>query len=124
MICPDTFVCDGAFAHQVGKCVDMAARLPDGGMQDDRGIEADDIVAVTGHRAPPGLAEVTLQFGSQWAIVPKSANAPVDFGGLEDEAASLGQADDLFHAGFGVCCVGHWVKEGKDGKWKSMKVKG
>lgn len=98
MIGTDSLVGDCAFAHQIGEGLDMAARLPDGRMHDDRGIKADDIVAISSHRAPPGVAQVTLQLGTQWAIVPEAADAAVDFRGLEDEAAPLGKADDLLHS--------------------------
>ena len=107
MVRADTFVGDRALAHHVGEGVDVAAGLPDGRMHDDRGIEADDIVAVAGHRAPPGVAEVALQFRAERAVIPEATDAAVDLGGLEDEAAPLAEADDLLHAGIGGRWFGH-----------------
>ena len=60
MIGADSLVGDRALTHQVGEGVDMAARLPDGGMHDDGGIQTNDILAITSHGAPPGVAQVPL----------------------------------------------------------------
>jgi len=97
------------------KVWDVAAGLPDGGVHDDRGVEADDIVAVAGHGPPPGVAQVALQFGAGWPVIPEPPDAPVNLGGLEDEAAALAEADDLLHAGVGGGLFGH------DGKGKKVK---
>ena len=121
MVGADPFVGDRALAHHVGEGVHMAAGLPDGRMHDDGGIKADDIVTVAGHRAPPGVAEVALQFRAERAVVPESPDAAVDLGGLEDEAAPLAEADDLLHAGVGGGWFGH---KGKGFRLKAFRLLG
>ena len=75
----------------------MAGRLPDRRVHDNRGIESDDIFAVASHRAPPGVAQIALQLGAEWAVIPEAIDAAVDLGALENEAAPLAQGYDLLH---------------------------
>ena len=107
MVGADALVGERALSHHVGKGIDMPAGLPDRGMHDDRGVEADDVIAVARHGAPPGVAQISLQLGTQRAVVPEAADAAVDFRGLEDKASALAEADDLLHAGIMCWCGGH-----------------
>ena len=97
----------------------MSAGLPNLGMHDDRGVDADAILALLGHAAPPVVLDVALEFRAQWAVVPEAVQAAVDFGGLKDEAAPLAQRHDLFHEFVGFR-LGHrsasLVTEGPDVK--------
>jgi hypothetical protein len=95
-----------ALAHEVGKGVDVAAGLPDGRIHEDAGVEAEYVLAFAGHRAPPDVAQVALQFGTKRAVVPDAAAAAVDFAALEDEAAALAERNDFFHGGGGGLGVG------------------
>jgi len=110
MVGTHPLVRDGAFTHQVGECVDVAAGLPDSGMHDDGGVEAHDVVALPGHRSPPGVTEVALQFSPQRAVVPEAADPAVDLGRLEDDTTSLAEADDLLHTVIGFRWFGHGIK--------------
>ena len=107
MVGSDPFVGDRALPHHVREGVDVTAGLPDGGVHDDRGVESDHIIAVAGHRAPPSIAEVALEFRTQRAVVPKTTDPSVNLGGLENEPPPLAEADDLFHAGVRCGCFGH-----------------
>ena len=49
---------DLAVDHHVVKRVDVAGRLPDERMHDDRGIEGDDVVAQLDRVAPPRALDV------------------------------------------------------------------
>ena len=108
MIRAHALVRQRAFAHQVGKGVHMARRLPDRRVHDDGGIETDHILTFPGHGAPPRIAQIPFQFGPKWAVIPESVDPPVDFGGLVDEAPAFAEADDFFHYGrFGFYGGGH-----------------
>ena len=99
VISADAFVGKGTFAHEVGEGFDVAAGFPDGGVHEDAGVEAEDVLAFAGHGFPPGFAEVALQFGAERAVVPDAAAAAVDFAALVDEAAAFAEGDDFLHEG-------------------------
>lgn len=84
----------------------MAAGLPDGGIHEDAGIEAEHVLAFAGHGVPPSGAQVALQFCAERAVVPHAAAAAVDFAALVDEAAALAEGDDLLHLRLGCFGVG------------------
>ena len=102
----------GAVAHlgllavdeRVGEVVDVARSLPGRRVVDDRGIEADDVVATVDEILPPGLLDVVLQLDAEGAVVEEAVEAAVDVGGREDEPAAFAQVDDGFHL---VGRVGH-----------------
>src|SRR6476659_234323 len=66
-------------------------------MLKDRRVEGDDVVAVLQHRPPPLGFDVVLQQHAVVAVVVGGADAAVDLGGGEDEAAPLAEGDDLLH---------------------------
>ena len=51
----------------VGENRDVARSLPDARVEDDRGVEGDDVVALLHHRAEPERADVVLH---QHAVMP------------------------------------------------------
>ena len=83
-----------AVDHRVGEGRDVAARLPDARVHDDRRVDADDVVALLHHRPPPGALDVVLHLDAQRAVVPEAADAAVDLAAGEDEAAPLAQRDE------------------------------
>jgi len=92
----------------IGESVHVTGGLPDLRMHDDRGLEADDIVAPLHHTGPPASADVVLQRGTEGAVIEEAVETAVDFGGGKDEAPALGKRDEVFHSGFGGSgFVGH-----------------
>src|SRR5690606_29977836 len=55
--------------ERVAEAGHVATGHPDLGVGDEGGVEADDIVALADHGAPPGLPDVPLQFDSKRAVV-------------------------------------------------------
>ena len=88
-----------AVHQRIGEAGDVAGRLPDPRMHQDRGIEPLDVVAGMDHRPPPAVLDVLLELDAQRAVIPHGAEAPVDLGRLEHEAPPLGQRHELFHEG-------------------------
>ena len=89
------------------------ARWPDAsqmaGRRQDGGVEADHVVAQLHHRAPPGVLDVAQQQHADGPVVVGGAEAAVDLGRREHEAAALRQVDDLLHQIRGLG-VGHGAK--------------
>ena len=90
-----------ALDERVGEHVQVAGGLPHLRGEDDRGVQADDVVAAGDHRLPPLPADVVLEFDAERAVVPRRPGATVDLAGREDEAAPLAQVDDGIVAGGG-----------------------
>ena len=74
--------------------LDMAGGHPYLPRQDDRRIQADDVVAAGDHGAPPLSLDVLLEFHTQRSVVPRRAGTPVDLACGIDQTAALGQVDD------------------------------
>ena len=87
-----------AIDHRIAERFNVAGRFPNGRMNDDGGIDADDIFAFLGHPAPPGLLEVAFEFHAEGTVIPETVDAAVDLRGLENEPPPLTERDDLFHA--------------------------
>ncbi len=92
----------------VGEVGQVARGLPHRRRRQDGGVEADHVVAALDHGLPPGVLHVAQQVDPQRAVVVGGAEAAVDLGRLEDEAAPLAQADHLLHqvGGASVACRG------------------
>ena len=69
------------------------------GGDEDGGVEADDVVAQLHHRPPPRVLHVAQQQDAERAVVVGRAEAAVDLGRREHEAAPLAQVDDLVEQG-------------------------
>ena len=91
--------------HRVIEAADMAGGVPNFGVLDDGGVEADDgdgvAVGADGgcddHVFPPAIAEVVFELCAQRTEIPKAVIAAIDVGGLENEAAAFAEGDDVFH---------------------------
>jgi hypothetical protein len=80
-----------ALDQRVVEDLDVAGGDPDLPREDDRRIDADDVVAPGDHRSPPLPFDVLLEFHSQRAVVPRRPGAAIDLTGRKDEAAPFGQ---------------------------------
>ena len=87
-----------ALSQRVGECGDMARGFPDLRGQNDRGVQAHDIVTPADNRLPPLAADVFLEFDAEGAVVPCGARAAVDLRGRKDKSTSLTEIDDGVHA--------------------------
>ena len=86
-----------AVDERVAEAADVAGRLPDLGVEDDRGVERDDVVPLAHHRLEPARLDVVLEQDAVVAVVVGGAEAAVDLRGREDETAPLRERDDLVH---------------------------
>src|SRR5205823_13906056 len=78
IIQPEPLPAIAALDQRVGEVLDVARRLPDAGMHQDRAVEAHDVVAELNHRAPPRALHVVLQLHAERAVVPSRTRAAVD----------------------------------------------
>ena len=90
-----------ALGQRVGEGVDVAAGLPHLARQDDRGVEADHVVALLHHGLPPLALDVLLELHAERAVVPGRPGAAVDLAARVDEAPALGEGDDEVDGGRG-----------------------
>ena len=105
---PESLVAGQALGQRIAEHPDVAGGHPDRAGQDDRGVEADDVVTPRDHRAPPLLLDVLLQLDPERAVVPRRPRPAVDLTRGEDEPAPLAQADHLFETvGVGSAGRGH-----------------
>jgi hypothetical protein len=86
-----------AVDERIGEAGDVARRLPHPGVEDDRGVEGDDVVALLHHRSEPERADVVLREDAVVAVVVRRAEAAVDLGGGKDEPAAAAEGDDRVH---------------------------
>ena len=82
------------FDERIVEHLDVAGGHPDLTRQDDRGVQAHDIIASGDHRPPPLPLDVLLQLDAQRPVVPRRAGATIDLAGGVNQAAALGQVDD------------------------------
>ena len=116
-----------AVDERVGEAGDVAGGLPDGGVEDDRRVEGDDVVALLHHRLEPELADVVLREDAVVAVVVRRAEPAVDLGGGEDEAAPPAERHDLVHR-HGAGRLGHlpvtvsgWRKRPRSQPWSGRE---
>ena len=90
-----------ALHQRVAERRDVARRDPDLRMHQDAGVQANDVVALLDHGAPPGALDVVLELDAERPVVPHGVDAAVDLAAREDEAATLGERHDRVEIGDG-----------------------
>jgi hypothetical protein len=98
----ETLVAREALGERVVEDADVAGGHPHLAREDDRGVEADHVVARGDHVPPPLALDVLLELDAQRTVVPRGPRAAVDLAAGEDEAAPLGQGDGVVEAGWGL----------------------
>ncbi len=89
----------GVALHQrVDERLDVAGGRPHLARQDDRGVEADDVVAALHHELPPLPLDVVLELDAERPVVPSRPGTAVDLTARVHEATALAQADNGFDA--------------------------
>ena len=84
----------GEVDARVGERADVPRGDPHLAGQDDRGVQADDVLASVDHRLPPLPLDVLLELDTQRPVVPGRARPSVDLPARENEAPALAEADD------------------------------
>jgi hypothetical protein len=97
LVFAETLLAGPAIDERVAETGDVATGLPNAGGHQDGGVEADDVVTLAHHAAPPGVFNVALQLNADGAVVPGGAEAAVDLAAGKDEAAALGEGDERLH---------------------------
>src|SRR5690606_29393576 len=90
-----------ALHERVGEGADVTGGHPGLPGQDDRGVQADDVLASVHHRLPPLTLDVLLELDTERAVVPRRAGAAVDLTAREDEPSALAEGDDGIDDGGG-----------------------
>ena len=83
---------EAAVDERVREAGDVPRRLPDGGMQDDRRVERDDVVSLAHHRLQPAGLDVVLEQDAVVAVVVRGAEAAVDLARGKDETRACARA--------------------------------
>ena len=91
VILPMTLVAVQALDQRVVEHLDVPGGHPHLARQDDRAVQADDVVAAGDHRPPPLPLDVLLELDAERAVVPRRLGAAVDLAGLVDEATAFRQ---------------------------------
>ena len=97
LIGPVPPLAEAAVDERIREAGHVARRLPHRGVQDDRGVERDDVVPLAHHRLEPARLHVLLEQHAVVAVVVRGAEPAVDLRGREDEPAPARERDDLVH---------------------------
>ena len=65
----EALLAGSAVDERVAEAADVAGDLPDPRVEDDRGVECDDVVAFTHHRLEPAGLDVVLQENAVVTVV-------------------------------------------------------
>ncbi len=117
MVGAEALLREQAVRHGVREGVHVTAGFPDLRVHDDSRIQAHHVFTLAGHGAPPGVAQVALELGSERTVVPEAADTAVDLARLVDEASALAETDELFHGGRVFLVGGHagvWVERDRE----------
>jgi len=79
----------------VVKRIHVSTCLPDSGVHEDGGIDADDVLVQQHHALPPVLFDVVLQFHAVLTVVVHRAQSVVNLAAGEDEAVFLAVRDEF-----------------------------
>src|SRR6185503_18929362 len=97
----EALLAGAAVDEWIGEPRDVARRLPDLRVEDDRGVEGDDVVALLHHRLEPACLHVLLEEDAVVAVVVRRAEPTVDLRRRKDETAPARERDDLVHGDLG-----------------------
>ena len=75
----------------------MSAGLPNLLIHQNRRIHAIHVVALIDKPAPPQIHDITLQLHAQRTVIPGTAQTAIHIRPLINKAATLAQADNIFH---------------------------
>jgi hypothetical protein len=88
LVRPEAELASTAVDERIVEAGDMPGGLPDTRVEDDRGVECDDVFSLLHHRLEPQRADVVLHQHAVVTVVVGRAEAAVDLRRREDEAAS------------------------------------
>jgi hypothetical protein len=86
-----------AIHEWIGERRDVARRFPYFGVHQNGSLDADDVVALLHHRAPPLVLHVALEFNAERAPIVARGETSVNLRRLKHKAAPLAQRHDIFH---------------------------
>src|SRR5439155_6837914 len=117
---PEAELAGAAVDQGVAEPRDMPGRLPDRWIEDHRGVDCDDVVALLHHRPEPQRTNVVLHQHAVVAVVVCRADAAVDLRGREDESAAPAERDDLVHGHVGHRAVPYpaWRQHPRSERWR------
>ena len=96
--------------QRVVERIDVSRGLPRGGVHENAGVKAHDVLVHPNHRGPPVSLDVVLQLHPELPIVIGGTQSIVDVAGGEHEAVFLGVSN---HALEVVVLLGHGQRSGK-----------
>jgi hypothetical protein len=72
----------------------MARVLPNQPIENDRRVDALDIVALVDEPPPPGLLDVVAELDAEWTIIPRATQTAINFRGGKNKTSPLGERND------------------------------
>ena len=100
----ETFVASEAVHQRVREVAHVAGGLPDAGVQKNRAVETEHILAAGHKLLPPEVLDVALQFHAIRTVVPSVGEAVVNFGAGENETAALAEGNDVLEGILNFLC--------------------
>jgi hypothetical protein len=94
VVCAVALVGDQRLDQRIVEHLDMARRHPHLTGQDDRRVDANNIVAAGHHRMPPLPLDVLFEVDAQRPVVPGRLCAAIDFTRREHKPTALCQVDN------------------------------
>src|SRR3954447_1450362 len=113
---PEPLVARLALHERVDELLHVAGRLPHLPGQDDRGVEADDVVAPGDHVPPPLALDVLLELDAEGSVVPRRTRTAVDLSRGVHESPALAEIDDSVESGFARELGGHGTYSNRSGR--------
>ena len=95
MILAETLLALATVDEGVAEIGEVSARLEDLGRTEDRRVDQHDVVPLLNHVPNPGFTHVAQHQGAEGSVVVTRTKAAVDLRRRVDEAAPLGEIDDL-----------------------------
>ena len=85
--------------------IHVSAGLPDGGVHEDGGVDAHDVLVQQHHALPPVLFDIVFQFHAVLAVVVHCAQPVINLAAREHEAVFLAVRDDFLENVFLCHCI-------------------
>ena len=113
----ETFVASEAVDQRVGEVAHVARGLPNAGVQKNRAVETEHVLAARNKLLPPEVLDVALQFHAIRTVVPSVGEAVVNFGAGENETAALAEGDDVLEGILNFLC--HFIILYRQALWRA-----
>jgi hypothetical protein len=110
-------VASEAVDQRVREVTHVARSLPNAGVQENRTVETEHILAARNKLLPPEVLDVALEFHAIRTVVPSVGEAVINFGAGENETAALAEGDDVLEGILNFLC--HFISFFRQALWRA-----